>query len=148
MSLKELAAEREERNRARGISMIPDAKESPDTIRLKPVPSRISQSRPTQSARSALNNLKSAHRSIRMGHSVGLMICSFSIFWILFPWVFQTQLLIACIFMAGVWMARSGASFLHSCLPLMFREGDAPSVAEIESHDKNLFLPTLSGTFL
>ncbi len=83
-----------------------------------------------------------------MGHSIGLIICALSIFLIIFPWVLRTQLLIACIFMAGAWLARSGASFLHSCLPLMFREGDAPSVAEIESHDKNLFLPTLSGNML
>ena len=141
-SLKELAAEREKRNRERGISTVPDPTPATNVKSSTSSNPRVRQVSATQ----PLNNLKYAHRSIRMGHSIGLIICVFSTFMILFPWVMRTQFLIVCIFLFGAWTARSGGVFVHSWLPATLKEGDMPTPAEIESHDKNLFLPTLTGT--
>jgi hypothetical protein len=139
-SLKDLAAEREQRNRERGISATSDP-----TPATKKANSSAWATPARQAPASSLNSLKMSHRSIRMGHSIGLIICAFSIFIILFPWVMRTQILILGMFMLGVWIARSGGALIHSWLPSHLKEGEVPTPAEIDSHDKNLFLPTMTG---
>ena len=144
-TLKDLAAEREQRTRERQKNLAPETSQKQN----KPAHLGVLNSRPSAERPSVLSGrLSAAHRSIRMAHSIGLIICIFSIFLILFPWVVRTQILISAFFLFGIWLARCGGALVHSCLPSILREGAAPTFSDIEVHDKCLFLPSIDGEML
>lgn len=90
----------------------------------------------------------------------------------LLPWVARTKLLLASMFLGGVYLARNGGwcslpsraafwayllmmclhrlpgSWLHGMLPPVLQEGSVPSQQEVASHDKSLFTPRLSSEAL
>jgi hypothetical protein len=144
-SLKELAAEREERNRSKGIFPACSSNVREVNSSSNPIANSATTSSRTSVSQLRSSSLKSAHRSIRIAHSIGLTICVFMVFLIFFPWIFRTQILICTIFVGGAWLARSGAGFVHRCLPSMLQEGAEPSSEEINAHDKCLFEPSLTG---
>ena len=109
MDLKSLAAEREARRAANPAAPKP-------------------ASTPTRPSNSAF--LDSAHRTIRIAHSLGCCFCAFgALLSVLIPrwWRFA---LFFCV--AGVGLAKSGAIWLHDNLPAMYQEGRAPTAVEVE----------------
>ena len=103
--------------------------------------------RSRQPARAARTGppLSNAHRSIRMAHSVGLVVFVLCGLLLLCPWVLRTKVLLLCIMAGAAHLARAGGTWLHNTLlPPLLQEGSAPSQQEVANVDKSLFTPRLT----
>lgn len=110
VDLASLAREREARNRSR-----------PTRAPAPPV-------RPQPPPASAGTGLAKAHRSVRMAHAVGLLLCA-----VVAP-VAALLLPIRVALMAfggGYLAAMSGGGFVHSALPENLREGGPPASPDV-----------------
>ena len=89
--------------------------------------------------------LSNSHRSIRMAHSVGLVVFVLCALLLLCPWVLRTKVLLLCIMAGAAHLARAGGTWLHNTLlPPLLQEGSAPSQQEVANVDKSLFTPRLT----
>lgn len=103
--------------------------------------------RSRQPARAARTGppLSNSHRSIRMAHSVGLVVFVLCALLLLCPWVLRTKVLLLCIMAGAAHLARAGGTWLHNTLlPPLLQEGSAPSQQEVANVDKSLFTPRLT----
>uniref|UniRef100_A0A7S1AH88 Uncharacterized protein n=1 Tax=Noctiluca scintillans TaxID=2966 RepID=A0A7S1AH88_NOCSC len=129
MDLKALAAEREARSKDRKTEAMPNpwAKSLPT-----PKTTRV-----TTAAR-ASGGIAKAHRSIRMAHSLAVLLALFNLLLLFFTsgrhWGVNVLLL-----GAAVWLGRVGGALVHSILPAMLREGAPPTDNENSAAFSGIF---------
>lgn len=119
VTLAELAREREARQR------------QPMSTSSAPTPVRRSSGAPLPLPNS--NALLRAHRTVRLGRSIGLTLLAFCAFLALVG--AYTSAAIFCL--VGVSLARSGGPWLHNILPPMLHEGQAPTEAEVTAASRH-----------
>mmetsp|Transcript_118491 Transcript_118491/g.335123 ORF Transcript_118491/g.335123 Transcript_118491/m.335123 type:complete len:208 (-) Transcript_118491:36-659(-) len=133
MDLKQLAAEREARAKARGATEGPAAVAFPNPWGRPAAPNTagrggVGSSGGGGGAARAASQLEKVHRSIRFAHSLGLLSCVFGILLML---CLANRSWGALVVFSGVVLARAGGSFVHNFLPACLREGGAPTDAEV-----------------
>lgn len=121
MDLKELAAEREARRKNRASS--PAA----------PMPNPWAASDAAARSRAGTaqgSALEKTHRSVRMAHSLGLVICFIGI---LFLVLLANRWWGVCISFAGMVLARMGGPSVHGMIPALLQEGSTPTKSEVDA---------------
>ncbi|CAE8697251.1 unnamed protein product [Polarella glacialis] len=118
MDLKELAAEREARAKARvGAPM-------PNPWPASKAPARV------QVGKSQGAELLRVHRSIRFAHSLGLVTCVIGILLML---LMSSRTWGVLVIFFGILLARMGGSSVHGMLPALLQESHAPTQAEVDA---------------
>eukprot|EP00931_Biecheleriopsis_adriatica_P116745 TRINITY_DN92347_c0_g1_i1.p1 TRINITY_DN92347_c0_g1~~TRINITY_DN92347_c0_g1_i1.p1 ORF type:complete len:215 (-),score=46.17 TRINITY_DN92347_c0_g1_i1:34-645(-) len=124
--LKALAVEREARAKAKGRSSSPmpnpwqsSSSSSGSSGKAPPAPGRRG---------SGIGELASAHRSVRIAHSLGLLVCFTALLLLL---LVSNRSWGMVVMLAGSVLARAGGAFVHTWLPKLLQEGSAPTEAEV-----------------
>eukprot|EP00746_Dinoflagellata_sp_MGD_P073224 gnl/MRDRNA2_/MRDRNA2_29734_c0_seq1.p1 gnl/MRDRNA2_/MRDRNA2_29734_c0~~gnl/MRDRNA2_/MRDRNA2_29734_c0_seq1.p1 ORF type:complete len:230 (-),score=23.64 gnl/MRDRNA2_/MRDRNA2_29734_c0_seq1:41-634(-) len=120
--LKQLAAEREARAKARTGEM-PSYTPMPNAW-------QGSKAQSTSSGAVSFKELARVHRSIRLAHSLGLILLFFGLLLMLFM---SNRYWGLCIIFGGIVLARTGGQFIHSMLPPLLHEGNAPTSQEMSA---------------
>eukprot|EP00928_Gymnodinium_smaydae_P090077 TRINITY_DN73932_c0_g1_i1.p1 TRINITY_DN73932_c0_g1~~TRINITY_DN73932_c0_g1_i1.p1 ORF type:complete len:217 (+),score=35.79 TRINITY_DN73932_c0_g1_i1:53-652(+) len=127
MDLKQLAAEREARARECPVPM-PNPWEQQQR---KPTTSGTVRSAAAgASAGAGAGALAALHRSVRMGHTLGLILCFLSVLLLM---LLRNSTWGLLLLLVGAFTARAGGATVHNMLPQLLREGSTPSQADVDA---------------